>query len=72
MEEKLVVLLSEGGRLDGEGGFIDGVEYLRINLRGREYVEKKRNDLLLFWLPYGITTVLAIASLAVTIVSLAG
>ena len=72
MEEKLVVLFSEGGRLDGEGGFVDGVEYLRINLRGREYVEKKRSDLLLFWLPYGITTALAIASLVVAIVALAG
>lgn len=70
MGEKLVVLFSEGGGLDGEGGFIDGVEYLRINLRGREYVEKKRKDLLLFWLPYGITTALAIASLAVAIAAL--
>lgn len=71
MGEKLIVEFSEGGGMDGEGGFYDGVEYYRINLKGRNYVEKKRKDLFSFWFPYGITTAIAIASLVVAIVSLA-
>lgn len=35
----------------------------RITLQGRDFIESKRRELLLFWLPYSITTALAIAAL---------
>lgn len=41
----------------------DTLIYYSTNLKFDEYCEKKRHDALLFWVPYTITTVLAIASL---------
>lgn len=70
MSEKLIALSREGGKPDGAGGLLGGVEYIRITLLGREYVEHKRKDLIMFWVPYGITTALAIASLVVAIAAL--
>lgn len=52
-----------GGKVDGEGGFVDGVEHWRITLEGRDYIERHRKELLTFWLPYAITTLIAIAAL---------
>lgn len=40
----------------------------RITLAGRAYVEQKRRELLQFWVPYAITTFIAISSLIVAIV----
>lgn len=37
--------------------------FFSTNLKFQEYFEKKRHDTLLFWLPYTITTIIAIASL---------
>ena len=70
LEEKMIVGFNKGGRSDGEGGIIDGIQCYRITLRGRDYVEEKRKDTFSFWLPYGITTAIAVASLITTIASL--
>lgn len=41
---------------------------LEITLAGRAYVEQKRRELLQFWVPYAITTFIAISSLIVAII----
>lgn len=63
LQNKLVTSYIVGASLDGEGGFIDGVEYWKITIAGRDYIEKKKHDALSFWLPYSITTFIAILSL---------
>lgn len=45
------------------GEFISGVEFWDITLDGRDYIEKRRKDFWMFWLPYGITTIIALAAL---------
>lgn len=61
--DNLITSYSVGEKQDGAGGFLDGVEYLRITLSGRDYIEKRRKELLMFWIPYAITTAIAIAAL---------
>lgn len=61
--DKLIESYVTGQESDGAGGFSDGVTHWRITLRGRDYIEQRRKDLFMFWIPYAITTVLAIAAL---------
>lgn len=70
LENKMIYKGTEGGSADGAGGFIDGIEVYKIRLRGRAYIEQKRRDLLNFWIPYIITTIVAIAGLLVAIAGL--
>lgn len=63
LKDKLVSHYSVGAKSDGAGGFIDGTQYWRITLAGKGYIEKRRKDLLMFWLPYSITTLIAVAAL---------
>lgn len=46
-----------------EDGAAELVERWFITLEGRAYVEQQRKELRMFWLPYGITTLIAIAAL---------
>ena len=48
---------------DGEGGFVDSIGSYRITLQGRAYVETHRRNTWGFWLPYGITTGIAVVNL---------
>lgn len=41
----------------------DNLIVYSTNLKFDEYMEKHKHDILLFWLPYSITTLIAIASL---------
>lgn len=63
LEDKMIALCHDGGVPDGEGGFISSTTYFRITISGRAYVEQKRKSLWTFWVPYAITTLVAIASL---------
>lgn len=69
-EEKMISQFTKGGKPDGEGGKIGETTYYRITIRGREYVDRKRKDTFSFWVPYGITTLIAAASLVLTLISL--
>lgn len=51
-----------GGKVEN-GELISGVEFWDITLDGRDYIEKRRKDFWMFWLPYGITTIIALAAL---------
>lgn len=56
---------------DGEGGFIDtNMYYYEITVLGIAFLESQRKSTLNFWLPYAITTLIAIASLLVSIAAL--
>lgn len=69
-EERLIHSFSEGKEIDKTGLIDDGITYYQINLRGRDYIENHRRAIWNFWLPYGITTALALGSLIATFVSL--
>lgn len=60
--EGLVSVYSVGDTATG-ADFADGVEYWTITLKGRAYIEGRRKELLSFWLPYAITTTIAVAAL---------
>lgn len=62
---------SVGGKRDGEGGHIGEKHYIRISMKGRAYIEQRQRDSRNFWVPYIITTIIAIASLIVAVASLA-
>lgn len=70
LEDKMIALCHGEGVPDGEGGFISSKTYFRITVNGRAYVEQKQKSLWNFWLPYTITTVIAVGSLVVSIVAL--
>ena len=69
-EEKMISHFTKDGKKDGEGGKTGETTYYKITIRGRDYVERKRKDAFSFWLPYAITTMIAAASLVLTIISL--
>nr|DAQ61793.1 MAG TPA: hypothetical protein [Caudoviricetes sp.] len=52
-----------GNAYIGNNGTLETKTLWRITLQGRDFIESKRRELLLFWLPYSITTALAIAAL---------
>lgn len=70
LSDKLVRRIPVSGEPDDAGGLINAKHLVEITLAGRAYVERRRRDGLLFWLPYGITTVIAAASLVVSLLSL--
>ena len=72
LSDNLVVLYNIGGTADQEGGIINEIAMVRINIQGRAYVEQKRVNALTVWLPYAITTVIAILSLVLSIIELLG
>lgn len=41
--EQLAAPFTKGATPDGEGGLMGGVPYVRITLRGRAYVEQRRD-----------------------------
>ena len=45
------------------GGSVDATEFVRITLAGRDYIEKQWKELFMFWIPYAITTAIAVAAL---------
>lgn len=61
--DKMVTIFDEGGTADGAGGSVDATEFVRITLSGRDYIEKQRKELFMFWIPYAITTAIAVAAL---------
>lgn len=61
--DKLIEEFSIGGEPDGAGGTVNSEDRIRITLYGRDYIEQKRKDFWAFWLPYAITTAIAIAAL---------
>jgi hypothetical protein len=61
--DKLIEEFSIGGAPDGAGGTVNSEDRIRITLYGRDYIEQKRKDFWAFWLPYAITTAIAIAAL---------
>lgn len=61
--DKMVTIFDEGGTADGAGGSVDATEFVRITLAGRDYIEKQREELFMFWIPYAITTAIAVAAL---------
>ncbi len=68
LEDHLIDESCEGEEMDENGRLKKrGITYYRINLRGRAYVEQKRRDFRNFWVPYIITTIVAVASLLVAI-----
>lgn len=52
---------------DGEGGYNDAEYYYSITVQGRAYVEQKRREFWNFWIPYAITTGIALLSLFVAL-----
>ncbi len=60
---KLVETYSVGGEPDGSGGTVGAKEYIRITLQGLEYVEKNRHDTFTTWVPWAVTSLIAVASL---------
>ena len=61
--DKLIEEFSIGGEPDGAGGTVNSEDRIRITLYGRDYIEQKRKVFWAFWLPYAITTAIAIAAL---------
>lgn len=57
-----IELRSVGGKVEN-GEIISSVEFWDITLDGRSYIEKRRKGFWMFWLPYGITTIIALAAL---------
>lgn len=51
-----------GDKIEGKE-IIRGVELWSITLEGRGFIEARRKDFFMFWLPYGITTIIALAAL---------
>lgn len=62
-KEGLIDFYSIGESISENGTFHDGVQYWRITILGSGYIEQRRKDLLMFWVPYAITTAIAIAAL---------
>lgn len=48
---------------DDQGELVEAEGYYRITIHGRAYIEQKRNAALNFWVPYIITTLIALISL---------
>ncbi len=69
LEEHLISSFSEGEKFDS-GKIIDGTQYYRITLRGRDYIENVGREKRNFWVPYAITTILALISVVATLLSL--
>ena len=49
--------------IEENGTVHEGTEYWRITILGRGYIEQRRKELLMFWVPYAITTAVAVAAL---------
>lgn len=52
---------------DGEGGMKRYIRNYQITITGRAFIEQKQRDVRNFWVPYLITTLIAVSSLAVSI-----
>lgn len=73
LEDKMIAICDGDKVPDGEGGFKDeNTTYFRITINGRAYIEQKNAAKFNFWLPYAITTIIAIASLVLTAVDILG
>lgn len=62
-KEGLIDFYSIGESISENGTVHDGVQYWRITILGSGYIEQRRKDLLMFWVPYAITTAIAVAAL---------
>ncbi len=71
-EEKMISQLTKEEKANDGSGRTKETTYYQITIRGRDYVERKRKDAFSFWLPYTITTLIAVGSLALTLFSLIG
>ncbi len=67
LENKLISESFEGYEMDKNYRTKGGKTVYRITLPGRAYIEQKRRNLFNFWVPYIITTLIAIAGLLVAI-----
>jgi len=67
LADKLIEFVQTSDVEDGKGGWKAGPSYYRITILGRAYVEQRRRDLFSFWVPYAITTAIALASLFVAL-----
>ena len=62
-KEGLIDFYSIGESISENGPVHDGVQYWHITILGSGYIEQRRKDLLMFWVPYAITTAIAVAAL---------
>lgn len=62
-KDGLIDFYSIGQSISEDGTVLDGVQYWRITILGRGYIEQRRKELLMFWVPYAITTAIAVAAL---------
>ena len=69
-ETKYAKRIEAGGKADGSGGWIGGAPYYSITPTGRAYVEETKRTRMNMWVPYAITTFVALLSLAVSIMQL--
>lgn len=67
MSDKLIEFVKTDDVKDEKGAWREGPGYYRITILGRAYVEQRRRDLCSFWVPYAITTAIALASLFVAL-----
>lgn len=67
MSDRLIEFLQQNSMKDENGNWKEDPGYFRITILGRAYVEQRRRDLFSFWVPYTITTVIALAGLFVAL-----
>lgn len=62
-----VKVVTTGAIPDGEGGWINAPTSVEITLQGIAYIESRRHSGIQFWVPYLITTFIALLSLIGTV-----
>lgn len=70
LADKYICPLNIQDEPDGEGGYLKTVRYYKITVAGRAFVEQRRRDRRNFWVPYAITTFVAVASLIVSLIDI--
>lgn len=66
---KFVDVIVEGGKID-RNTMDSGTQFWCISIEGRDYIENRRREFCMFWIPYLITTIIAAAALAAQILPL--
>lgn len=62
-----IKIITTGTIPDGEGGYYDAPLQIEITLKGIAYIQERRRSGVQFWVPYLITTLIALLSLVGTI-----